>query len=427
MEEVSNRIESSSPSGSRAATEILLRTRRSLLFSVAAGAGMALTGRASQAAESVGPRSADEGELRYGSRSPFERAERQLFPTENPLSSWSLAPLAEQVGIITPSGLHFERHHAGVPRIDPGAHSLTLHGHVKRPKRYSLADLKRFPAVTRFHFIECAGNGFTEWQEPSALTVQGTHGLFSTSEWTGVPFSILADEVGLKPRAAWVLAESADDAMFARSIPVEKLLRDGFIAYGQNGEAIRPEQGYPLRLIVPGSEGSAHVKWLRRLEFSDKPFMTREDTSKYTSLGPDGMARMFTYTMEAKSVITFPSGGMTLPDRGFWEITGFAWSGRGRISTVDVSTDGGGSWGRARLEKPILAMCATRFRFPWKWSGRPAILQSRCSDEAGYVQPTLAKLVSLRGRNGVVSSVYHLNAIQSWAVGADGTVRNVHA
>ena len=363
----------------------------------------------------------------YGSRSEFETEVRWRYPTPTTISSWTMTPLDKTEGIVTASGLHFERHHGGIPTIDPTRHWLMLHGMVERAKKFSIADLKRFPSVSRLHFIECSGNGLTEWRKPTLKTVQGTHGLLSTSEWTGVQFSALAREVGLKDGAAWVLAEGADAAVMTRSIPLEKLLADAIIAYGQNGEALRPEQGYPLRLILPGWEGNTHIKWLRRLEVSDKPFMTREETSKYTDLLGNGKARQFTFTMEAKSVITFPSGDMKLPAPGFYEITGLAWSGRGRIARLEVSVDGGRNWSLAALQEPILPICTTRFRFPWLWNGEPAVLQSRATDETGYIQPTLKQLVDIRGLAGPFGSVYHLNAIQSWAVAADGSVTNVHA
>jgi sulfane dehydrogenase subunit SoxC len=336
-----------------------------------------------------------------------------------------MTPLDKGLGNITPSGLHFERHHGGIATINPARHFLFVHGMVERPKKYGMSDIKRFPSVSRVLFIECSGNSLTEWKKPTLKTVQGTHGLLSTSEWTGVRFADLAREVGLKPGAAWVLAEGADSAVMTRSIPLEKLLTDGIIAYGQNGEALRPEQGYPLRLILPGWEGNTHIKWLRRLDVSDKPFMTREETSKYTDLMKDGKARQFTFTMEAKSVITFPSGEMKLPGPGFYEVTGLAWSGRGKIDRVEVSTDGGKTWALAHLQDPILPICTTRFRFPWMWDGKPAVLQSRCTDETGYMQPTLKQLVDIRGANGPFGSFYHLNAVFSWAVAADGSVNNV--
>jgi sulfane dehydrogenase subunit SoxC len=210
-------------------------------------------------------------------------------------------------------------------------------------------------------------------------------------------------------------------------VPIDKAWDDAMLVYAQNGEALRPEQGYPLRLLLPGFEGNTHIKWLRRLEISDKPFMTREETSKYTDLLSSGKARQFSFTMEAKSVITFPSGEMKLPRAGFYEISGLAWSGRGVIKRVEVSVDGGNSWQLAELQSPVMPVCHTRFRFPWHWDGKPAILQSRCQDETGYVQPTIKQLVDARGLGGgKYGSIYHLNGIQSWAVAADGGVSNVH-
>ncbi|MGJ4948711.1 sulfite dehydrogenase [Bradyrhizobium sp. HKCCYLS20291] len=370
------------------------------------------------------PTAADGG---YGSRSQFETEVRQRYPTPNENTSWTFTPLDRMLGNLTASGLHFERHHGGIPTIDPSRHQLFVHGMVDAAKRFTVADLKRFPSITRRHFIECSGNGLTEWNKPTLKTVQGTHGLLSTSEWTGVPFSTIAREVGIKEGSGWVLAEGADAAVMTRSIPIEKMLKDAFIAYGQNGEAIRPEQGYPIRLMLPGYEGNTHIKWLRRLEVSDKPFMTREETSKYTDLLGNGKARLFSLDMDAKSVVTFPSGEMKLPGPGFYNITGLAWSGRGRIQSVDVSVDGGQSWYPARIDTAPEPMCTVRFSFPWMWNGRPAILQSRCTDETGYLQPTLKDLIAIRGSNGPFASVYHLNAIQSWAVAADGSVSNVHA
>jgi sulfane dehydrogenase subunit SoxC len=364
----------------------------------------------------------------YGTRSQFETEVRWRFPTPTKESSWTMTPLEHGHGIITPSGLHFERHHGGIPTIDPSRHTLIVHGMVERPKKYAIADLKRFPALSRFYFIECSGNTLTEWREPTLKTVQGTHGLTSTSEWTGVPLSTILREAGVQDGAGWILAEGADAAVMTRSVPLDKAWTDALLAYAQNGEAIRPEQGYPLRLILPGWEGNTHIKWLRRLEISDRPFMTREETSKYTDLIKGGKARQFTFVMEAKSVITFPSGDMKLPGPGFYELTGLAWSGRGKVKRVEVSTDGGQSWHLAALDEPILPICHTRFRYPWWWDGQPAVLQSRCQDETGYVQPTLEQLVAVRGLDGgKFGSIYHLNAIQSWQVASDGSVSNVHA
>ena len=362
----------------------------------------------------------------YGTRSQFETEVRRRFKTATPLSSWTMTPLEAGVGIITPSGLHFERSHGGTAVIDPAKHSLYVHGMVREPRKYSMKDLRRFPSMSRIMFVECSGNGLTEWSKPTMRTVQFTHGLTSTSEWTGVPLSTILNEAGLQPGAKWLLAEGGDAAAMTRSIPIDKAMKDCLLAYGQNGEAIRPEQGYPLRLIVPGFEGNINIKWLRRIEVSDAPFMTREETSKYTDLLPDGKAVQFSLAMEAKSVITQPSGEMMVDGPGFHEITGIAWSGRGAIRRVDVSTDGGRTWHAAKLQSPVLPICHTRFRFPWQWDGNEAILQSRCVDETGYVQPTLGQLIAVRGLNGPLGSIYHLNAIQSWHVASDGRVTNVH-
>ena len=370
------------------------------------------------------PTNADGG---YGTRSQFETEVRWRFPTATAESSWTMTPLESGHGIITPSGLHFERHHAGIPTIDPARHTLVIHGMCDTPRKFGVADLKRYPSVSRLHFIECSGNGLTEWRQPTLKTVQGTHGLTSTSEWTGVPLSTLLREVGVQDGAAWILAEGSDAAVMTRSVPMDKAWDDAMVVYAQNGEALRPEQGYPLRLLLPGFEGNTHIKWLRRLEISDKPFMTREETSKYTDLLKGGKARQFSFTMEAKSVITFPSGEMKLPGAGFYEISGLAWSGRGRVQRVEVSTDGGENWYLAKLQGPVNPVCHTRFRFPWRWDGKPAILQSRCQDETGYIQPTIKQLVDVRGLDGgKYGSIYHLNGIQSWAVASDGSVTNVH-
>lgn len=415
-------------------------SRRQFLAATATGATAMMVGGAANAAIPAGAKdypvqddpSKVQGRLTnddggYGSRSQFESEVRWRFPTATKESSWTMTPLDSSNGIVTPSGLHFERHHGGIPNINPANHELIIHGMVDKAMKYSMADLKRFPSVSRFHFIECSGNGLTEWRQPTLKTVQGTHGLTSTTEWTGVPLSTLLREVGVKDGAAWILAEGADAAVMTRSVPLDKAWDDAMLVYAQNGEAIRPEQGYPLRLLLPGFEGNTHIKWLRRLEISDKPFMTREETSKYTDLLNGGKARQFSFTMEAKSVITFPSGEMKLPRPGFYEISGLAWTGRGRIKRVEVSTDGGANWQLAELQSPVLPVCHTRFRFPWHWDGKPTILQSRCQDETGYVQPTIKQLVAERGLDGgKYGSIYHLNGIQSWAVDANGGVSNVH-
>lgn len=355
----------------------------------------------------------------YGHRSRFETSARTLYPAGSPDAVWSYTPLADSRGIITPAALHFERHHAGVPAIDPARHRLLIHGEVKRPLVFTVDEVKRFPSVSRMYFIECSGNSLFEWAaSTAAATVQESHGLTSCSEWTGVRLALLLREVGASASVSWIVAEGADAAVMTRSIPMEKCLDDVIVAWGQNGGDLRPEQGYPLRLVVPGFEGNMNIKWLRRIKVVREPYQTREETSKYTDLMPDGKARRFTFVMEAKSVITWPSGGQTLAGRGFYEITGLAWSGRGRITAVDVSVDGGGSWARAELGEPVLPKCHTRFRLPWVWNGERAELKSRCVDETGYVQPCREDLVKVRG----LSSVYHYNGIQSWVVTPDGRV-----
>ena len=357
----------------------------------------------------------------YGERSPSEKVARLPGFTRNPEIGSSRTPLQDSYGILTPSSLHFERHHSGVPRIDPAAHRLLLHGMVDRPLMLTLEDIHRLPSVSRIHFLECAGNSGSEWGPKLAPDAQKAHGLASCSEWTGVPLSILLAEAGVRPGASWIVAEGADACHMQRSVPLKKAAGDALIAFAQNGEAIRPQQGYPLRLLLPGWEGNMNVKWLRRIKVVDQPYMTKDETSKYTDLMADGMARQFTFEMDAKSLITFPSGGQKLAGPGFYEVTGLAWSGRGRIDLVEVSTDGGKTWQNAGLDEPRLRMAFTRFRIPWKWDGQEASLQSRCTDETGYVQPTREALIDARGPN----SQYHNNCITIWKIAADGGVRNV--
>lgn len=360
----------------------------------------------------------------YGIPSEYEKnVVRRNVPwlTVSEQASVSFTPLQDLDGIITPSGLCFERHHGGVPTIDPEQHRLVIHGLVRQPLVFTMADLVRFPSVSRICFVECPANGGMEWRGAQMAGVQFSHGMIHCCEWTGVKLSTLLDEVGLQPDAKWLLAEGADAAAMTRSLPIDKALDDVIVAYAQNGERIRPEQGYPLRLVVPGWEGNVHIKWLRRLKLGERPWQHREETSKYTDLMPDGKARQFTFVQEASSVITTPSPEKQLKDKGFYEIRGLAWTGNGKIARVDVSTDGGRNWQAAALQEPVLSKCLTRFRFPWRWQGGPAFLQSRAIDETGYVQPTIAELRKVRGTN----SVYHKNSIHTWRVNADGSVDNV--
>ena len=361
----------------------------------------------------------------YGSPAAAEKnvIRRDRGDNVQPGAGISLTPLQDLNGILTPSGLVFERHHAGIPDIDPAQHRLMVHGMVKRPLVFNMEELRRFPSVSKIHFLECSGNTSRQWKTPSSRSLQVSHGLLSCCEWTGVPLATVLEECGLDAKAAWVLAEGADGAAMTRSIPIQKCLEDALLVWGQNGEALRPEQGYPLRLFLPGWEGNMSIKWLRRLKVGDQPFQTREETSKYTDSMPDGTARQFTFDMEAKSVITYPAMDHKLKGAGFYEISGLAWTGKGRIQRVDVSVDGGRNWKPATLQEPVLNRCLTRFRLPWQWDGSPATLQSRAIDETGYVQPTHAQLVAARGTN----NLYHYNAIQSWAVQANGEIKNVHA
>jgi sulfane dehydrogenase subunit SoxC len=358
----------------------------------------------------------------YGQPSPFEKdVVRRAPPRPTTTAAASKTPLQDLHGIITPNGLFYERHHGGVPEIDPAQHRLLVHGMVERPLIFTMDDLMRFPSVSRIHFLECSGNT-KGWKSGAAtLTVQDTHGLLSCCEWTGVMLSTVLEEVGAGREARWLLAESADAAGMDRSVPIAKAYDDAMLVYAQNGEKLRQEQGYPLRLLLPGFEGNMNVKWLRRLKIGREPFETREETSKYTDLLPSGKARQFTFVMEAKSVITRPSGGQRLAGPGFYEISGVAWSGRGKIRAVDVSTDGGVNWRPAQLQEPVLAKCLTRFRLPWRWDGGPAVLQSRATDETGYVQPDQHELVEARG----LHSYYHYNGVHRWKLAPGGEVTNV--
>lgn len=348
------------------------------------------------------------GPNKLGGRSPYEK------PLRLPSDISSRTPLQHLLGTITPSDLHYERHHAGVPSIDPEKHELLIHGMVDKPMKFTLRDLKRFPSVTRICFLECSGN-FRSGKE--TMTAQEVCGLTSQSEWTGVMLSTLFREVGIKPKADWFLAEAADAAYLTRSIPTHKGWEDAMIAYGQNGEAIRPEQGYPIRLLLPGWEGNMNVKWLRRIELSDQPFMTREETSKYTYPVKDKI-RQFSFEMDARSIITSPSYPAKV-EPGWNEIRGLAWTGRGKITKVEVSTDAGRTWQLAQLQEPILSKAHTYFRLLWYWDGGNTEIASRVTDETGYTQPTLKQLVDYRGAD---MGGYHLNPITSWLIKRDGSV-----
>jgi sulfane dehydrogenase subunit SoxC len=337
-------------------------------------------------------------------------------------SSVNFTPLHALDGIITPNGLCFERHHSGIAEIDPAQYRLMINGLVNKPLVFTLEDLMRFPRVNRVYFLECAANSGMEWRGAQLNGCQFTHGMVHCVMYTGVPLKLLLEEAGLKPGANWVMPEGGDSSAMNRSLPMEKALDDCLLAFKMNGEALRPEQGYPVRLVVPGWEGNLWVKWIRRLEVGDRPWQAREETSKYTDLLANGKARRFTWAMDTKSVITSPSPQMPITHgKGATVLTGLAWSGHGTIKRVDVTIDGGRNWHVARIDGPSLSKAVHRFYYEFEWDGRPLYLQSRAIDETGYVQPTKDELRKSRGEN----SIYHNNGIQTWAVNADGVVENV--
>jgi sulfane dehydrogenase subunit SoxC len=347
---------------------------------------------------------------------------RKLYPgLVEPMSAYSVTPLQDLDGIITPNGLHYERHHAGVPNVDPARHRLMVHGLVEREMIFTVEEIRQFPSESKIYFLECSGNPF--FTPPYGKTAAEVTGLLSGASWTGVPLKTLLEHAGLKKGAQWVVAEGADGAAMTRSIPIEKCLDDVMVAYSQNGERLRPEQGYPVRLFCPGFEGNMSIKWLRRLQVTDQPAYSREETSKYTDLLADGRARKFSFVMEAKSIITSPSGTHRLTRQGIHEMRGIAWSGRGKIAHVDVSIDGGRNWEEARLDMPVLSKALTSFRAPFEWHGEELMIMSRATDETGYVQPTLAQLIDVRGKY----SVYHNNAVQPWRISKSGEVTNGRA
>lgn len=362
----------------------------------------------------------------YGKPSQYEtNVQRRPSPglTQTKQASVSFAPLQSLFGIVTPSGLHFERHHQGWWDIDPSKHRLMVNGMVRAPKVFTVDEIMRLPSVSRFHFIECGANTGMEWGNVAVPTVQYTHGMLSCSEFTGVPLITLLEMAGADlKKGRFVLAEGADGSSMTRTIPMD-LIKSGevLVAYGQNGEMLRPEQGYPLRLVVPGVQGVSWVKYLRRIELGDQPYGTKDEAIHYVDLMPDGQHRQYSGIQECKSVVTTPSGGQMLLDKGFYSITGLAWSGRGKVKRVDVSVDGGRNWRTAVLQGPVMDKCLTRFSIDWVWDGQPCVIQSRAMDETGYVQPSSQQLRAVRGTR----SIYHNNSIQSWAVQADGEVVNV--
>ena len=423
-------------------------SRRGLLAAAAASAGGAVLARVSAEAQSPANRAASTGPAAaqapavppgaggyaladvpadptraagpptsaLGARSPFE------VPARTPtgvITGSSLTPLHELTGTLTPSDLVFERHHAGVALIHPARYELLIHGLVDRPTVFTLDDLKRLPSVSRTYFLECSGNGRSAFKTPKReMTPQVVDGMTSSGEWTGVPLALLLQEVGAHRGASWLRAEGGDASRLSRSVPMEKGLGDAMIAYAFNGEPLRPANGYPARLLLPGYEGNANIKWIRRIELTDAPGMFKDETSKYTDPLANGTARQFSLVMDVKSIITAPAHPVKLTPNVWTQITGLAWSGRGRIARVDVSTDGGASWLVAELQDPVLANAHTRFQLPWRWDGKPTVLMSRAVDETGATQPRLAEFKAKRG----AGTDYHYSYIRAWVVEPDGQV-----
>ncbi|HEY0852268.1 MAG TPA: sulfite dehydrogenase [Bradyrhizobium sp.] len=360
----------------------------------------------------------------YGMPSKFEKhvIRRDVsWLTASAESSVNFTPLHELDGIITPSGLCFERHHGGVAEIDPAKHRLMINGLVEKPLVFTMDDIRRMPRTSRIYFLECAANSGMEWRGAQLNGCQFTHGMVHNVMYTGVPLKLLLDEAGLRPNAKWLMLEGGDASGMNRSLPLEKALSDVLLAFAMNGEALRPEQGYPLRAVIPGWEGNLWVKWLRRIEVGDQPWQTREETSKYTDLLADGRSRKHTFVMDAKSVVTNPSPQAPLRYRGRNVLSGFAWSGRGTVKRVDVSLDGGRNWRTARIDGPVLDKSLTRFYLDFEWNGEELMVQSRAMDSTGYVQPAKDELRKIRG----VNSIYHNNGIQTWLVHGNGESENV--
>jgi sulfane dehydrogenase subunit SoxC len=370
----------------------------------------------------------------YGRRSRFVTTVRKIEgmshpdttpPRANPYRPSAGTPVGDLIGIITPTSLHFTtQHNYGIPDINPAEHKLMIHGMVERPLAFTVEDLKRFPFVSRIHFLECVGNR----PNPRGRSAVDTHGRMGCSEWTGVPLSVLFSEVGVKNGAKWIIAEGSEDGKHEKSVPLPKALDDVFVAYGQNGEPVRPDHGFPLRLIVPGFEGIYNVKWLRRIKVVDQPYLTFQEHARFIGRNPKTLPD--SYDFGPKSVITYPSGTHQLPSRGSYVVTGLAWSGGGAVRKVDVSTDGGKTYKEAEIVGPRLSKAFARFYLPWKWDGEEAVLQSRCVDEKGQVQPTELEFAKFWGftREQIYSTIQsqlgHCNWIQAWRVNRDGQVTN---
>src|SRR5216683_3789268 len=383
------------------------------LAGVAAGAGLAAKGRPASAQ----PQHVHNEPPRRGARYSLDH-----------LTHYT--PLQDYSGIITPAPVHFvQQHSSEFPQLDADEHRLTIHGMVDRPLSFSMADLKQLPSVSRVHFVECHANSSPASHNPQSsnnpnlgLPVQYIHGMASCSEWSGVPLSVLLNEAGVKKEASWLVNEGGDQGKFSHTLPLGKALDDCFVAYGQNGEPLRVEQGYPIRLLVPGWEGPFNVKYLKHIKVVDQPYNTWNESMNHSVSRPDlgGKARWYHFQWAPKSVITRPSAGMQMP-KGYVQITGLAWSGAGMVSRVEVSTDGGKNWKDAKIQGPVHSKAHTRFTFDWAWDGQEAIIQSRCTDETGDVQPTLAELsehwnIPFADWKSAAERprAIHFNAIQPW-------------
>jgi sulfane dehydrogenase subunit SoxC len=406
-------------------------TRRRLLAASAGAAGAAAAGRAlADSLADVPPREPGAPLSGRSERSKYVKLSRipEAGPGVRHVDPYdainSKTPQGKLVGTITPTDLHYERSHSGVPDLDPAKHRLLIHGMTKKALVLTVDDIMAMPSVSRIHFIECTGNGWENWKKADeTLTVQNTHGLVSTNEWTGVPLRFLIDLVGVDRNSTWMLAEGGDAAGVDRSIPLtDEIMDEAFVAYGQNDEPLRPAHGFPIRLVMPGFEGNLNIKWLRRLKFGDRPWMTRWETDRYTQLLPDGKARQFQLRMETNSVITSPSGMMEIKP-GYNRITGFAWSGHGKIAKVEVSTDDGKAWKEAQLTGPVLPRAQARFQMDWDWDGKPTRIVSRSTDDHWNVQPDRKTFIDQMGTN----ALFHYNAQQTWSIDAAGRVRNVLA
>jgi len=365
----------------------------------------------------------------YGKPSPYEhnniRRTNELLSSGDMYASVSMCPIHESEGIITPNGLFFTRDHGGTAIIDPNKYRLMIHGMMKKPIILTLDQLKRYPSETRTYFIECPANGSTGWRAPQFNNLQFMKGMMSSAQWTGVMLKTVLKDLGIDPKAVWMLAEGSDNAGNPRTIPTAKAMDDAMLVWGQNGEALRPEQGYPVRLLVPGWEGNLNTKWLKRLEFGDKPWHTKEETSKYTMLQKSGKAIQYFWPNEVNSVITSPCPEKPWTDLKIGdevEIQGLAWSGHGTIKYVDISLDGGDNWIEAPLKGLVLPKSWTRFSYIYKWDGKPVLLSSRATDDANHTQPTIDEETSVVG----VESVYHRNAIVTWEINKKGECNNVH-